>query len=187
MAETKNRKTARKGIKYEVVIAIAATIISVCALGTTLYQTYILKQQQHAAVWPRLNLYHSYVLEADKPFYRLSLRNVGVGPAIVRKVTIQYQNETFKSLAQLTGYIASQHVLSDSATTGYMDYSDLKPEMVIPQQEKIDLLQVNQQSYLSHLIKAMTGEQMKITVQYESLYGQAWVITYPEVSYQPVN
>jgi hypothetical protein len=187
MAETKSRKTARKGIKYEVVIAIAATIISVCALGTTLYQTYILKQQQHAAVWPRLNLYHSYVLEADKPFYRLSLRNVGVGPAIVRKVTIQYQNQLFKDLAQFSQYVASQHTLADSAEIGYTDYATLEPDMVIPQQDKLELLQLNQEPHLPYLVDALKSKELKVTVQYESLYGQSWVITYPEISYQQLD
>jgi hypothetical protein len=187
MADTKRRKPVRKGIKYEIVIAVAATIVSVCALGTTLYQTYILQQQQHAAVWPRLNLFHSYVLEADKPFYRLSIRNVGIGPAIIRKVTIQYNNESFRDLAQMAQYIAKQHTSTDSTAAGYTDFSDLKPDMVIPQQEKTDLLQVNRQTYLPFLVKAVTDEQIKVTVQYESLYGQTWVITYPENKYQQLD
>jgi hypothetical protein len=187
MTQTKNRKTGRRKIRYEIVIAVAATIVSVCALGTTLYQTYILQQQQHAAVWPRLDLFHSFVLETDKPFYRLTLRNVGIGPAIIRKVTIQYKGQSFKSLAALTQSFASRHTSPDSTVVGYTDFSDLKPDMVIPQQEKINLLQLNQEFHIPYLVKAINEKDVKVIVQYESLYGQSWVITYPELSYRQMD
>jgi len=79
MAENKNLKAARKVIKYEIVIATAATIVC----------------------W---------------------------------KVIIQYKNQLFPSLIELSAFIASQDTIPDS--TGYIDYSDQKPDMVIPQQEK---------------------------------------------------
>ncbi|MEM9672947.1 MAG: hypothetical protein AAF992_10155 [Bacteroidota bacterium] len=54
-------KTNNKGRpRTEIIIAIAATVVSVYAMITTVYQTYIIRQQQHAAVWPRLQLSHGY-------------------------------------------------------------------------------------------------------------------------------
>jgi hypothetical protein len=59
--------------------------------------------------------------------------------------------------------------------------------MVIPQQDKLELLQLNQEPHLPYMVEAVKSKELKVTVQYESLYGQAWVITYPEVSYQQID
>lgn len=174
--------TRGKRIRYEAVIAIAATIVSSCALGITVYQTYIMKQQQHAAVWPRLYLNHSWFIGVKEPFYRLNIRNVGVGPAIIRKVHIQYRNKSFQDFARLATYIASQHGIPDSLGSMYTDYADLLPDMVIPQQEKIQLLLLNQQPYISYLVEAANKKEISVEVEYESLYGQSWTVIYPTVS-----
>ncbi|MGD1891839.1 MAG: hypothetical protein ACFB15_14775 [Cyclobacteriaceae bacterium] len=54
-------KTNNKGRpRTEIIIAIAATVDSVYAMITTGYQPYIIRQHQHASVWPRLQLSHGY-------------------------------------------------------------------------------------------------------------------------------
>ncbi|GJG89245.1 hypothetical protein tb265_44260 [Gemmatimonadetes bacterium T265] len=65
----------------DLVLSLAAVVVSACALGVSLVQTMVVRAQQYAAVWPRLTI----VLEVDfRPdSLSLSVRNAGVGPAQV--------------------------------------------------------------------------------------------------------
>lgn len=169
--------------KPEIFLAVAATIVSVCALGATLYQTILMRQQQHATVWPRLQLLHGWSREGAAPFYRLTLENVGVGPAIIRKISIRHRNKSYKDFARLASAIARQHNLDDSLA--YQNYADLLPDMVVPQQKELELLFINKEPYLLHFVSEINA--MQVEVEYESLYGEAWKVTYPAISHQKVN
>jgi hypothetical protein len=65
----------------DLVLSLAAVVVSACALGVSLVQTAVMRAQQHAAVWPRLTT----ALDAnpDSATFALAVRNAGVGPAQV--------------------------------------------------------------------------------------------------------
>lgn len=173
-------------LRTEVVIAVAATVISVCALITTVYQTYILQQQQHAVVWPRLHLSNSWWIRDDDSHYRLTLENNGVGPAIIQQVVVSHRNDSINNFGELALSIAKQHNLSDTLT--FQDYSDLRPDMVIPQQEKINLLLLYHKAIVRPFVnELLTDKTIRVKVRYESLYGETWEVTYPETSHRKVD
>ena len=171
--------------RTEIIIAIAATIVSICAMVTTVYQTYILRQQQHAAVWPRLQLMHSYWVRPDSSHYRLTLQNNGIGPAIIHAVSITYRDSASYDFAELAKMVALDHQLSDSIA--YQDHSDLLTDMVIPQQEMLQLLYLNKADYIGFLVEELRNGNVKVVVQYESLYGEQWELTYPALSHRRIN
>lgn len=175
----------QKRPRTEIIIAIAATVVSICAMVTTVYQTYILRQQQHAAVWPRLQLAHGYWVQPDTSHYQLFLQNNGIGPAIIRQVAIEYQDSLFISTASLARTVALQHGLSDTAV--YTNYSDLFPDMVIPQQETYELLRMRRREYIVPWVEEVRNLRIRITVRYESLYGEAWEVSYPDQGHRKVD
>ena len=61
----------------DLVVSIAAIVLSVSALGVSLVQTAVMRAQQYAAVWPRLTT----VVDIYPTSFRVSVRNAGVGPA----------------------------------------------------------------------------------------------------------
>ena len=157
--------------RTEILIATAATVVSICAMVTTVYQTYILRQQQHAAVWPRLQLSNGYVVTDDTAFYNLSIRNDGVGPAIIQQVVIPYRDSLFTTTASLAKHIAGQSSFADRGRP-YDNYRDLLPEMVIPQQESFELLSVSHRPYVLSWVKQKEAKLIHITVRYKLLYGE---------------
>ncbi len=171
--------------RTEIIIAVAATIVSVCAMVTTVYQTYILRQQQHAAVWPRLQLMHSYWIRPDSSHYRLTLQNNGIGPAVIHDVSITYRDSASFDFAELAKMVALDHQLSDSAA--YQDHRDLLADMVIPQQETLRLLYLNEGDYIGPLVKELKNGSINVVIQYESLYGEQWELTYPALSHRRIN
>ena len=69
-------------------VGISAVIIGVCALGVSLYETSLMREEQRAAVIPLLELSRSYNLQSDESPGKesrlwLQAQNVGIGPARV--------------------------------------------------------------------------------------------------------
>jgi hypothetical protein len=69
-----------KVLRLDLVIAVAALLISGVAAGASAYQTYVIRKQFSATVWP----YLTYVTSdsADK-FFELDVSNPGIGPALI--------------------------------------------------------------------------------------------------------
>jgi hypothetical protein len=169
--------------KPEIFLAVAATIVSVCALGATLYQTLLMRKQQYAAVWPRLELFHAWMRGNATPYYRLELRNAGIGPAIIRQLDIRYRGKSYKSFGQLAIAVARQHGLVDSLA--YQNYSDVLPQAVVSHQEQRDVLFLDREPYVGHFTEAL--KDIRVVLQYESLYGEIWEVTYPKISHRQVD
>lgn len=168
-------------IKEGLIIPIAATFVSFCALGITLYQTHILKQQLYASVWPRLEINHTW--NNVKNTYQLNIENNGVGPAIIREVHIEYKHKHFSDFGNLALTVATENQLTPEDS--YWDQSDLLPEMVLPQQKQKQLLFIGEKEHFENFMKAL--DSINVTIIYESLYGDAWQITYPYTSHKKIN
>ena len=75
-------------IQPEMLVGVSAVLIGVCALGVSLYETGLMREEQRAAVMPLMELGRSYSLNEGETLtekWRLSLHaeNVGIGPARV--------------------------------------------------------------------------------------------------------
>jgi hypothetical protein len=79
-------------------VGLSAIIIGVCALGVSLYETSLMREEQRAAVLPLLELARSHYIDdasGDTGTWRLSLHaeNVGIGPARVRDFIVTVDDE----------------------------------------------------------------------------------------------
>jgi len=78
-------KTTRSASRYD---ALIATFVGLCALCVSGYTAYMQRQQVRAMVWPILEFESS-----NDPNIHLSLTNKGVGPAIIRNVTVKVDGQ----------------------------------------------------------------------------------------------
>jgi len=67
-------------------VGVSAVIIGLCALGVSLYETSLMREEQRAAVIPLLELARSYSIDRNNPAaetssLKLHATNVGIGPA----------------------------------------------------------------------------------------------------------
>lgn len=168
-------------IKKELSISIAATIVSLCALATTIYQTHILKQQQYAAVWPRLEIQHTW--NNSNNIYKLKIENTGIGPAIIQTVQIKYNSKVFHDFGDLALEISKVHNLNNDDS--YWDKTDLLPETVLPQQREKQLLFIGDKNHVESFVNAL--DSIQVSIIYKSLYGEAWKITYPKISHSKIE
>jgi hypothetical protein len=66
---------------------VAAGFTAICALAVSAYTAYLQRQQVKAQAWPRLS-WDFESARGDKASFSFVLRNVGVGPALVRAVEV---------------------------------------------------------------------------------------------------
>ena len=85
----------RPKVHAEMLVGVSAVVIGICALGVSLYETSLMREEQRAAVMPLLELSRSYNLQTDELSGKesrlwLQAENVGIGPARVEdfRVTV---------------------------------------------------------------------------------------------------
>ncbi len=86
------------------IAALSAVLIGVCALGVSLYQAVIMREQsqlmrleQRASVWPNVAMEYSYTGDA----VQLRLVNTGVGPAKIGPVRVTFDREPIQTWTEL--------------------------------------------------------------------------------------
>lgn len=72
--------------QLESIIAVSALLVATIAAAAAAYQTYVINEQFSATVWPYVSFDASN--DTANSSYSLGLRNVGLGPAIVRSSVV---------------------------------------------------------------------------------------------------
>ena len=76
----------KRRVNPEMLVGVSAVVIGVCALGVSLYETNLMREEQRAAVIPLVELSRSYYVDHDRAEGErvrldLNIANVGIGPA----------------------------------------------------------------------------------------------------------
>lgn len=156
----------RRRINIELLLGISATFLSLAALIVSIVQTRIAREQQHASVWPRLDL-EADVLERN---FSLSVGNQGVGPAIVKSVDITYRGKTYPSLLKL--FVEQTGPLNGNFFTG-----ELTPEAVLKAGDMYSLyaLSRNDEAMSNRLKAVVNDSSMHYRIVYSDIYNNCWV------------
>ncbi len=108
-------------LSAEYIVAFAAVLLSLCALGVSIYQTRIMSQQQANSVWPYVQLVNSMT----KDYVEIMVENKGVGPAKIIDVTYQLDGQLKERITALLNEVLETDTLS------YM-YSDIGTLVLAP-------------------------------------------------------
>jgi hypothetical protein len=79
----------RRRLDSNVIIAVSAVTISLCALVVSLYEVSVMRSDQRASVWPYLDVSISYSADG----FRIQATNNGIGPALIESVQITVDGE----------------------------------------------------------------------------------------------
>ncbi|MGC4044164.1 MAG: hypothetical protein QM758_10225 [Armatimonas sp.] len=150
----------------EMLVALVSLTVSVGALVTTVLQTNIMRAQQAASVWPHLEL--SSV--ASNRGLSLHVVNKGIGPALVKKVTIRYQGQTFHDPRLALYAIYGKPSLPGQHVTTSMEGGVLTPG------EDVTMFSSDNPDVVKKVAEARPDIHMD--VEYESVYGDRHVATF---------
>src|SRR5438132_5472808 len=107
VGDVPEQKEMRRASRYDAVIATFVGFLALCVSG---YTAYVQRQQVRAAVWPILEFDSS-----NAPDIHFTLANKGVGPAIIRHVTLKMDGQPVRNWREALERIlgAGEHLGSE--------------------------------------------------------------------------
>ncbi|WP_221393308.1 hypothetical protein [Dyadobacter sp. NIV53] len=156
-------KPARK-FNIELLLGLSATFLSLAALIVSIFQTKIAREQQHASVWPYLQIASSNRVGN----YRFGIENNGVGPAIVKKVEWQHKTKTYESSREFIW----EQIGRDKKGIGF---GAIAPESVLKPGDNFELIGIYQNDSLARqLMHKVESDFFNLRVIYSDIYGNCW-------------
>jgi hypothetical protein len=176
-----------KRFRLDFVIAFCALLISTVAAVATVYQTHVIARQFSATVWPYVSFDDSYApweLELD-------LRNDGLGPAIIRSVTITWDGKPQASLESLLATFAASNPKALAAARAALHAgaklkittSTPTPGMVIPANSQHTIIRMDGTALVQFFRPAVN--RFNLSLCYCSLTGSCWTQNFKNSQSEP--
>lgn len=159
MGKTQPEEKSRLSTYSQTLVGLSAIILSVCALGVSIYQAQIMRETQRATVWPFIEILPSN----NNGESSLGIYNKGIGPAMIKTVSLKVDDKPFKNWRQLFDQYAAEDEVAFiwSSVSGRV----LAPNDVV---KAIQLKTEDAQAFQS----AMRGMEFRIC--YCSVYKECW-------------
>lgn len=172
---------AKLKIKWnsERVLSISAMAISFITLIIFIYQTNLMRRQNHLSIMPYLML--STTNDSGNSTFEINLKNHGVGPAIIESVAIAYRGKRY----DLTDYENHLYTLLSSLEPAldslvHVSYGTLDRGIAIPANTTYNVLAVREDQkdfqLISSVFKEMVSGGLDYEIVYKSIQDERWVI-----------
>lgn len=166
-----SEKATGSKIHPEMLVGISAVVIGLCALGVSMYETSLMREEQRAAVIPILELGRSYnVSQSDPSKNRFSLiaQNVGIGPARVVDFTVRVDDKPQPSwdvmLKALTGQ--DQRIRHSMSVIN---------NRTIPPDRTIEIFELKDMAFINRVLEEF--DRVELEACYCSIFDECWTTT----------
>lgn len=163
MSKTVKKSAVKKRrLSPEMITAISAVFIGICAIGISLYETSLIRQAQKGSVWPALGGGYSY----NQDGFSYLLENAGVGPAIIEYIILTVDGEPLETWDQYFDKLGARvsNYLVTQASGRIVSPQSRIDILFIPPKENIDLI-------------AKEQERVDVEICYCSVYEDCWIVT----------
>ncbi len=128
----------RSRLSAEMITALSAVLIGVCAIAVSLYETSLMRQQLKGSVWPHLGLGFTY----NDSGFRYQIGNSGVGPARIIDVIVRVDGQPVETWKD---YFESLDMEVGNYLTSWLPGRVLAPNasfdpLVLTREEDVDRL-----------------------------------------------
>jgi hypothetical protein len=153
----------KKRINVELLLSLSATFLSLAALTVSIFQTKIAREQQHASVWPYLQLGAS----SNGTEYNYGIMNRGIGPAIVKEVEWIYRDSVYKH--------THEFIYNEIGFAKGLGRSKMEPNEVFSPTSGVSLITVYGNDSLVNIVsKILESDLFRLRVTYSDVYGNCW-------------
>jgi hypothetical protein len=148
----------------EIYIALVSILVAACALGTTIWQGYIMRKHNKLSVKPLLTTFDLQDLKGNIEWVEYRLENCGVGPAIIKNFSLFYDEKEVSRNNRKT----YEDFFKDK-TKGFLFSSNgsCVPNSIIPAGGSIVLVSFK---YDKEKHDVSFAEKINIVVEYQSIY-----------------
>ncbi|MBK7873554.1 MAG: hypothetical protein IPJ74_24265 [Saprospiraceae bacterium] len=160
--EPKPKSTWR--FSKEMIVALSANAVSIITLLIFIYQTNLMREQQHVAVWPCLEWLPSCCTEEFGGY--LQVENKGIGPAAVQSVNVQFKGKSVNSIDELFT-MAVGH-------SNFEYYTSTVESRVLAPGEKIKMFTIPNLEWASKVDSVLRRNNFEVEICYCSVYMDCW-------------
>ena len=149
------------------ILSVCAILIGVTTLIVYFIQTRLLMEQQHAGVWPCIEITGSndYGGTKDKETFKVNITNKGIGPAIIKKVKIEFRGKIYNDFGEFfTVATASRNYINSSLEGRTMASNETVNPVQIP-------LSMEGHKFA----QLFYNDSTQIKIYYQSVYGKCFV------------
>lgn len=157
----------KKAVAANTIIAVAATVTSICALVVAVYQTKLTREQQLNSVWPYLITYESI---DENQQLTLMVANYGIGPAIIDSVRVTHNGKFYSTPTDVVKAISKKLNRGEFGLS--WSHTGLGGGFVVPQSQTFSWITVNGSS--DNAIFRKEANNIKTYIYYHSIYGERW-------------
>lgn len=156
-------------------VGVSAVIIGICALGVSLYETSLMREEQRAAVMPMLELSRSYNLQQatetsdGRSRLQLNAENVGIGPARVVDFRV-----TVDGVAQPTWGAALRAMTQRDAAISY-GQSTINGR-TIPPERIVTMMDLNDTELTESILTEF--DRLDFEACYCSIFDECWTTSF---------
>lgn len=159
----------RRRVTPEILVGLAAVLLSCGALVVSVFQARILREQQGATVWPHLALGTDRLDDS----FTVTVSNAGVGPAIVREIEYAVRGRRYRSAWAL----AQGEIGGDTLYTTPKYFQTVVPGSVLRPGDGVETLSLPRNPALADRFDRLTADSsFHARVLYSDVYGMCWRI-----------
>ena len=162
---------------YQLVISVAAILLSLSGLLVSVYQARIAHENQQMSVWPRLHIDIGHTNQNFDFF----VSNNGIGPALIRQTELRYAGKLMPD--HITFYRSLvRNQLSDSLRLQELRYQTLETGDVLKAGEYRSLFMSKRNGPLADTLEKITmiDSTFRYCVTYSDVYGTCWQVIYTD-------
>lgn len=161
---------------YQLVLSIAAILLSLCGVLVSVYQAKIARENQQMSVWPHL---HFDIRRIEQDF-ELVIANDGVGPAIIRQTELTYAGQPVSD--HITFFKTMEgNKFPDSLRTGGRFYKSFKAGDVLKAGDEPELYITKNNNLVAGTFEEIVQDSVfQFRVIYSDVYDNCWQVTYRE-------
>jgi len=157
-------------MKPEIVISLAASVLSICAIGISIWQGYLMRRHNRISVKPLLAFQQNYKKVSES--CGLVLVNQGLGTAIINDIRVYVNNDYIGLLDSNDTWERALLKTLPGGTKYSSKVLDGKYPLIAG--DKITLLEFTEQNVDDKAIRKCL-RSLEMEVRYESLYGTKFI------------
>jgi hypothetical protein len=124
-------------VNFDLLIALAALLISTIAALASVYQSRIFATQLSATIWPYLSVQTQYPGDGSMS---LSISNDGVGPALIRSARGMYDGRPISSWNEVLGNFMRES--KNNHQTAHFSATSIDPATIVRAGDRVVLLKL---------------------------------------------
>ena len=150
------------------ILSVSAIMIGLMTLIVYFIQTRLIIDQQHAGVWPCIELSGTNDSKGttNKEFFRVNVINKGIGPALIKKVEIKYKGKIYHELTD---------IFHEAIKSGCNVVHNGLEGRTMASNETIHPIEIPFSVEGHKFAQLFYGDSTQIKIYYQSVYGKCFV------------